>query len=160
MQDLNKFSSETGKIRLINANKDLLNGQMHDYESCNELLRNAQKLPHKNKEEKEIRSDAIKLARIKKEASSLINKYGIENIVVPDNNIKSEIMNRDAANFIESLKIRHELKAYLKIESIYNRATKPYRDAENLIAQASNYSNYEKLEEKYHIIKGEKAHDQ
>lgn len=37
------------------------------------------------------------------------------------------------------------------------RATKPYRDAENLISQAKNYMNYEELEERYYLLLGEKV---
>lgn len=155
MEDLNKFSTVAGKTRLANANRDILNGQIYYYENAADELKGAKKLPKTTKEEKEIRSDAITLARTKKEASALIRKYGIENITVPDENIKTEIMNRDAENFFGSLKIRRELKAYLKAESVYMRATKPYRDAKALIAQANNYTHYEELEEKHYSLKGE-----
>ncbi len=155
MEDLNKFSSNAGKIRLANAQRDILNGPVYYYENAREELIEAKKLSKTTKEEKEIRSDAIKLARTKKEASALIGKYGIENITAPDEDIKSEIMNREAKSFFDSLKIRHDLRAFLKAESIYMRATKPYRDAENLIAQAKYYTHYEELEEKYYSLAGE-----
>ena len=68
--------------------------------------------------EKEIRSDAIKNARVKKESASLIRKYGIENIAAPDEAVKEEIINRESHSFIESIKIKCELNDYLKKASV------------------------------------------
>lgn len=157
MDDLTKFSSIAGKARLENAKNDILNGSLFIYENASDELKNAKKLPKNTKEEKEIRSDAIRLARCKKEASALIRKYGIDNIRVPDESIKSEIMDREAKSFADSIRIRKDLKAYLKAESIYLRATKPYREAANLIEQANNYMHYEELENRFSVLKGENA---
>ena len=101
------------------------------------------------KEEKEIRSDAIKNARIKKESASLIRKYGIENIKLPDESVKEEIQSRDTKGFIDNMKLRRELQAYAKAVSVYERAVKPYTNAKNLIEQAENYAHYDEIEEKY-----------
>ncbi len=149
MQDLNKFSCEAGIARLAQARADYANGSLYFYENAAEEMKNARRLPKATAMEKEIRSDAIKNARIKKESASLIRKYGMENIEVPDESVKDEIINREAHSFIESMKIKRELNAYLKKESVYLRATKPYTDAHNLIAQAENYTHYEELEERY-----------
>lgn len=155
MDDLMKFTSPAGKARLENANQDILNGSLFTYENASAELKAAKKLPKKTKDEKEIRSDAIQLARCKKEAFALIRKYGIENIHEPDENVKSEIMDREAKSFADSLRIRKDLKAYLKAESVYMRATKPYRQAANLIEQANNYMHYEELESRFSALKGE-----
>ena len=79
----------------------------------------------------------------------LTKKYGIENIKAPVEAEKEAIMNKDAKNFLESMKIKRELNAYLKKSSIYTSVTKPYRDAKNLIEQAENYTHYYELEQKY-----------
>lgn len=149
MEDLCKFSGEAGRARLARARITYGNGALYPYENAAEELREAKKLPKSTKTEKEICSDAIKLAKAKKEAASLIRKYGIENIKAPDDAVKEEIINRDTASFAESIKQRRELKAFLKAESVYIRAIKPFTDAKNLIAQAENYTHYEELEEKY-----------
>ena len=47
------------------------------------------------------------------------------------------------------MKVRKELRAYLKAVSIYERAIKPYTNAKNLIEQAENYTHYDELEERY-----------
>ena len=149
MQDLNKFSTAAGKARLRQAQIDVAKGDVYFYENALDELRAARALPKTTADEKEIRSDAIKNARIKKRASALINKYGEENIKAPDEAVKEEIMNREANNFFDSIKIRKDLKAYLKAVSVYSQATKPYTDAKNLIEQAENYTHYDELEERY-----------
>lgn len=149
MKDLNKFSTTAGKARLQQAQIDVTKGAVYCYEDSLDELREAKALPKKTTDEKEIRSDAIKNARIKKRAAALINKYGAENIKAPDETVKEEIMNREANNFFDSIKIRKDLKAYLKAVSVYTQATKPYTDAKNLIEQAENYTHYDELEERY-----------
>ena len=88
MQDLNKFSGEAGIARLTQANADCANGIMYFYENAEEELKSARELPKSTETEKEIRSDAIKTARVKKESAALIRKYGIENIAKPDESVK------------------------------------------------------------------------
>ncbi len=155
MQDLNKFSGEAGIARLTQARADYANGILYFYENADEEMRCARNLPKSTEKEKEIRSDAIKNARIKKESASLIRKYGIDNIEAPDEAVKEEIINREAHTFIESVKIKHELNSYLKKASVYARIIKPYTNAKNLIEQAENYTHYEELEARYAGISAE-----
>ena len=89
------------------------------------------------------------MKEIKKEAAKLIRKYGAENITAPDESVKEEIINRETTGFFDSVKLKQELRAYLKKESIYTRATKPYNDAKSLIAQAEAYAHYGELEQMY-----------
>ncbi len=152
MQDLNKFSGEAGIARLAQARVDYANGTMYFYEEAEKEMKTARRLPKSTETEKEIRSDAIKNARTKKESASLIRKHGIENIVRPDESVKEELQSRETKGFAESMKVRKELRAYLKAVSIYERAVKPYTDAKNLIEQAENYTHYEELEERYATI--------
>ena len=149
MQDLSKFSGEAGLARLSQAKTDYANGMMYFYENADEEMKTARNLPKSTAAEKEIRSDAIKNARIKKESASLIRKYGIENIVRPDESVKEELQNRETNGFAENMKVRRELRAYLKAVSVYERAVKPYINAKNLIEQAENYTHYDELEERY-----------
>ena len=149
MRDLNKFSGEAGRIMLIQAQEDCAKGVVYFYENAKSELKAAKKLGRETAEEKEIRSHAIRNARIKKESAALIKKYGMENITEPVESVKEEIINRDAHSFFESLKIRRELNAYLKMASVYARVTKPYNDAKDIITQAGNYTNYEELEKLY-----------
>ena len=153
MEDLNKFSTAAGRIRLEQAKEDYSRGELYYYENAAELLKEAKKLPGKTKEEKEIRSDKIKNARLKKESASLIKKYGIYNIEAPNEKVKNEILGREAESFTESIKIKKELKAYLKSVSVYSRIVKPYTNAKSLIEQADYYTHYEELESMYTEIK-------
>ena len=152
MEDLVKFTSQAGIARLQQAKNDVSRGKLYVYDNLAEEMRNARKLPNGTKAEKEIRSDAIKNIRVKKEASSLIRKYGIDNLHAPDEALKQEIMDKEPANFIDSLKIKRELKAWLKEASVYERAIKPYTHAESLIKQAESYAHYEELQERYEQI--------
>lgn len=149
MQDLVKFTTPAGEKRLQQAQKDLQNGEIFFYaDAANELAR-AKALPKSSSTEKEIRSDAIKNARIKMRSAKLMNKYGIENVKAPDKAVKEELMSREANNFIESIKIKRELSAYLKAVSVYNDIVKPYTSARDIITQAENYTHYDMLEERY-----------
>ncbi|MBR0348361.1 MAG: MFS transporter [Clostridia bacterium] len=153
IEDLNKFSTATGKHRIFQAEKDLANGLMCPYSNAKDEMRAAKKLPHKTAEEKEIRSNAIKNARVKKEAAALISKYGKENITAPDAGIKEEMLNREHQNFLDSMKTKREISRYMKKESVYRRAIKPYTDAELLLAQAKDYEHYDELLTQYEAIK-------
>lgn len=149
MADLEKFSDKAGQERLSQAEKDAEKGLGYYFDNAKDELKTARKLPRKTKEEREIRSDAIKNARIKKEAAALIRKYGAENIVAPSETVKEEILNRETHSFFESLRQKSDLRVYLKSASVYSRVTKPYTDAVSLIEQARNYKHYSELERKY-----------
>ena len=149
MQDLVKFTTPAGEKRLQQAQKDLANGEFFFYAEAASELERAKALPKSNDMEKEIRSDAIKNARIKMRSAKLMNKYGIENVKAPDKAVKEELMSREANNFIESIKIKRELSAYLKAVSVYNDIVKPYTSARDIITQAENYTHYDMLEERY-----------
>ena len=152
IEDLEKFTTEAGKRRVLNAKEDFAKGEGFIFDDAKNQLRIAKKLSRKTKEEKEIRANEIKRAKAKKEALSLVKKYGKENIKEPNTFEKEEILNRETKNFKESMKQRKDLRAYLKKESIYLRVTKPYREAENLIEQSRNYTHYEELVEKYEAL--------
>ena len=149
MADLEKFSGKAGQERLSQAEKDAEKGLGYYFDNAKDELKTARKLPRKTKEEREIRSDAIKNARIKKEAAALIRKYGAENILAPSETVKEEIINRETHSFFESLQQKRDLRAYLKSASVYSRVTKPYTDAVSLIEQARNYTHYSELEKMY-----------
>lgn len=160
LEDLNKFSGEAGAARFETARADYARGEVYFYEDAAEELKAAKRMSAKTKSEKEMRSDAIKNAKIKKESASLIRRYGAENISAPDESIKEEILSRDTGSFFESLKNKRELNAYLKSVSVYTRIIKPYTDAKNLISQAENYTHYDELEEKYFSLNCAEAADE
>lgn len=160
LEDLNKFSGEAGAARVETARADYARGEVYFYEDAAEELKAAKRMSAKTKSEKEMRSDAIKNAKTKKESASLIRRYGAENISAPDESIKEEILSRDSGSFFESLKNKRELNAYLKSVSVYTRIIKPYTDAKNLISQAENYTHYDELEENYFSLNCTEAADE
>ena len=152
IQDLNKFSSEAGKARLMQASADIEKGELYNYCDLASQVRSAKSLPKSTPAEKEIRSDMLKNLRVKKRAAKLIGKYGAENIRKPDESVKQEIMDREHGSFIDSIKIKRELNAWLKAASVYAEATKPYTNAKELLEQAEYYTHYEELERRYYSI--------
>lgn len=152
MEDLNKFTGAVALAKTTQMQQDVTYGEIHLYENAREDLRNAKKMPKKTAEEKAIRSDAIRCARVKKESASLIRKLGIENITPPDKSVKEALINKETSNFIDTLRTRQELRRYLKKESIYNRVTKPYNDAVSYLEQRKYYTHYNELEEKYYSL--------
>lgn len=146
VQELEKFSTRAGIIRIAEAEKTLSEGKLCFYKNVQDEMAAARALPKSNKEEKEIRADAIRLSRSKKQANRLIEKYGRDNIRLPAESEKEEIQSREAATFAESLKQRRDLNAWAKAVSVYERATKPYTEAELLLKQAKDYTHLEALE--------------
>ena len=149
MEDLNKFSGDAAAIALSEAARDVSFGKLHIYEDAKQAMKAAKRLPSKTYAQKTIRDNAIKRARVKKEASRLIRKIGIDHLTPPDPAQKEALINRETKSFLESLVQKRELRAMLKKESIYQRAIKPYTDAELLLAQAKYYEHYEELNERY-----------
>ncbi len=152
MEDLNKFTGTAAGIKASQMQHDLAYGEVHFYENAKDELRAAKKLPKKTAEEKAIRADAIKIARVKKESASLIRRLGMDNITPPDESIKEALLNKDSANFIDALRTKQELRRYLKKESMYIRIIKPYTDAQNYLNQRKYYTHYNELEERYHEL--------
>ena len=153
LEDLSKFDSRVGHERLAAAEKCVARGALFLYSDYAAELSQAKALPKSTKEEKEIRSDAIRLAKLKKQSYKLITKYNINEEYLPAESVKTELQEREAKTFLESMKIRRELRAYAATVSRYERATKPYTDSELLLTQAKDYSSLQELEERYMAIK-------
>lgn len=152
IEELNKFSTLRFQKQLDAARKTYENGAVFAYDNISSEFKNAKSLPKSTKEEKEIRSDAINLARTKKTASRLLSKYPKDTLTVPDDAIKEEIQSRQAHSFKETMQQRKDLKAYTKAASIYQRITAPYENAKNLLIQYENYTHLAEIEALYHEV--------
>ena len=148
-EELDKFSTLRYHKQLEDARRIYENGALCRYDNAKEELKKAKALPKSTREEKEIRSDAINLARTKKVAEKLIGKYSEDGITEPDSAAEEEIRNRETASLPEVFRQKRDLKAYLKSVSIYKRATAPYENAKNLIIQAENYTHLDEIEQLY-----------
>ena len=157
LEDLKKFSTEAGRLRVAAAEKVLSGNKLSTYDNVREELRLARALPKATKAEKEIRADAIKLAKAKKEATALIKKYGKENIHEPVAEEKQIILEKETPNFIAAIAVKRELSRYAKRESVYRRAVKPYAEAMELIETSINYDCFDELEARYLELVGERA---
>ena len=152
-EELDKFNTERFRIQLAKAEKTLELGEVYLYADWKEEMKMAKLLPKATAEEKEIRTDAMKLAREKKRSYKLLVKHGKENLTLPDERIPEEIKSREINTSKERAKAKAELKAYTKGVSVYRRITKPYNDARNLVVQAENYTHLAEIEAMYEDAK-------
>lgn len=149
VEELNKFNTERYKLQLEAARVTVAKGEIYLYDDWYEEMAVARRLPKSTTEEKEIRTDAISLAREKKRSAKLLMKHGEENLIVPNDEIRKEIQSREINSAKERMQARKELKAYTKGASVYRRITKPYNDAKSLIIQAENYAHLDEIEKIY-----------
>lgn len=152
-EELNKFNTQRYKSQLEFAKATVSKGEVCLYADWADVRSLAKAMPKSTKEQKEIRADAIKLAREMKRSYKLLSKYGSDNLITPDERIPEEIKNREFANEKERRQAKNELKAYTKGVSVYRRITKPYYDAKNLIVQAENYSHLDEIEMLYEHVR-------
>ena len=151
-EELYKFDTERYKKQLAAAENTFSMGELCLYSDWQTEMSIAKALPKATTEQKEIRSDALNLVRLKKRSAKLILKHGKENIVLPDVKIKEEIQNREINTIKERIAARNDLKAYTKAVSVYRRATLPYENARQLIIQAENYNQLGEIELLYDSV--------
>ena len=151
-EELEKFNTQRFKAQLVSAKNTVELGKISLYSDWKEEMAKAKSLPNNTLEEKEIRTDAMQLAREKKRSAKLLMKYGEENLILPDEKRAEEIRNREYNTEKERRQIRKELKAYTNGVSVYRRITKPYDDARNLLIQAENYTHLDEIEKLYENI--------
>lgn len=151
--ELDKFNTQRFKKQLESARNTMAQGEICLYTGWEEEMAEAKALPKATQEEKEIRSDALKLAREKKRSVKLLSKYGEDNLTIPDETIPAEIKSREINTSKERAQAKKELKAYTKGVSVYRRITKPYNDARKLVIQAENYTHLAEIEALYESVK-------
>lgn len=151
-EELDKFNTHRYKVQLERAKDTADKGELYLYTEWAEEKAAAKALPKSTKEEKQIRSDALNLAREKRRSAKLLKKHG-ENLIKPDDSVKEAIQNRECSTMADRIKARNDLKAYTKGVSVYRRITQPYNDAKNLMIQAENYTNLDEIEKLYESLK-------
>lgn len=149
IEELEKFSTLRYQIQLQEAEKIYNNGKLYYYESARDELAKAKAMPKSTKQEKEIRSDAINLARTKIASAKIMDKYRRDGLIEPDESVKEEIQNRETSSFAETIRQKQDLKKYIKSVSRYKRAIAPYENAKALIVQAENYTHLAEIEQLY-----------
>lgn len=152
-EELEKFSTERYKAKLVSARETMSLGEVYLYSDWKAEKKEAKCLPKSTKEEKLIRADAFALIREKKRSAKLLRKHGKDNLTIPDERIPEEIKSREINTSKERAQAKKELKAYTKGVSVYRRITKPYNDARNLVIQAENYTHLAEIEALYESAK-------
>lgn len=157
IDELNKYSTERYRIRLARANETFADGMGYLYENAEEIKKSAKLLPTDTAENKEIRADAITDARIKVEAAKIIKKYFKDGLYPPDESEIEQLEDATNKSFIQVLTDKYKISKITKRKSLYNRAIKPYTDAQKLIETARNYTYLGEIEEKYNLLTSKDA---
>lgn len=151
-EELDKFTTVRYQLQLERAEKVVSLGEVYCYSDWKAELNEAKQLSKATKEDRVIRSDAIRAAVEKKRSYKLLKKHGEDNLVAPDKNVVEEIKNRTLNSENERRQAKRELKKYTKEVSLYRRITKPYYDAKNLIIQEKNYNRLGEIEKLYEKV--------
>ena len=173
-KELDKFDSELGRHKLevyreIQAKGlDFINDI--NLESVRAEVKEAKALPKNTEEQKEFRSFRIEFAKSKLSAKRAYDKYygSVNAFVKPDMNALTALFDKedelDKAIFDASKEkdkatakelvakkklVQKEAKSLMDEFAKFNRAAKPYNDAEKLIAQSENYSRFDEIAAKY-----------
>lgn len=147
--ELNKFNTVRYEMQLERAKQTVAFGEVYLYSDWKTEKQAAKAMSRATKEDRVIRADAIKAAMEKKQSYKLLEKYGVDKLVAPDERIPEEIKSRSFENEKERRAAKKELKAYTKGVSVYRRITKPYYNANNLIIQEKNYNRLDEIEALY-----------
>lgn len=153
LEELQKFGTTRYRTQLAAAKETVAQGKVAEYADWKARMAQAKALPHGTKEEREIRADAIALARTEKTAAKLLQKVGRDHLTEPNREVQEALQNRETHSLRENVLARRELKAYVRGVSVYRRIVAPYENAHNLIVQAENYTHLAEIEAMYQEAK-------
>lgn len=164
IEELRYFETEEARFEIARAEKIIAGGIELAGTIKTVDLQQAKKLPKNTKEEKKFRSRQIEIARIEQSSKKAIRKNypdGLEKFdesvfdklfAAEDKNeaeLKSAYVAKDkqkVATLRQTKKeIAHEIKKATNYFSIYNRAVKPYTDAERLLRRREDYQKLDEI---------------
>lgn len=164
LEELKYFETAEAEFEVQRAEKILANGIVKVGELKTVELADARKLPKNTKAERKYRSRMIEIAHAEQSSKKAIKKNYPNGIEVFDESVfdklfaaedKNELELKEAYSEkdkakIDSLRrtkkeIANEIKKATNYYSIYNRAVKPYTDAERLIQRRDNYKNLDAI---------------
>ncbi len=172
--ELDKFDSDLGKHKLEVYRE--IHSQGLDFvnyinlEGVREEVKAAKALPKNTAEEKEFRSFRIEFAKSKLSAKRAYDRYygSVNAFVKPDMNALTALFDKEdelnnaifeankAKNkalsrqlISEKKTVQSEQKKLMDEFAKFNRAAKPYNDAEKLLKQYENYNRFEEITAKY-----------
>ncbi len=177
-KELDKFDSELGKHKLevyrgiYSQGLEFINGI--NLESVKAEVKEAKALPKTTEEEREFRSFRIEYAKSKLSARRAFDKYygTLNAFVKPDMNALTALFDKEdeldkqiyeanqngdkaasKALVDEKKDVQKKAKALMDEFAKFNRAAKPYNDAEKLLKQCENYSKLDEISAQYEQAK-------
>ena len=173
-KELDKFDSDLGRHKLEVYNDIYSKGldfiNEINLKSVSAEVSEAKALPKSTEEEREFRSFRIEFAKSKLSAKRAYDKYygSVNAFVKPDMNALTALFDKEdeldeeiytanqagdkakAKSLVnEKKEVQKEAKALMDEFAKFNRAAKPYNDAEKLLKQAENYSRLDEIAAKY-----------
>lgn len=169
--ELDKFDSKLG-IYKLNAYSDIYEKGIDyikgiSFSSVNSELKSAKKMPRNTHEERELRAFCIELAKSKRSAKRAFDKYygSLYKFEKPDMKELTSLFDKeeelekavfDAAKnkgdkaiakelSVEKKAVQKRIKSLLDEFAKFNRAAKPFNDAEKLLKQRENYSKLDEI---------------
>ena len=158
--EIEYYQSESAEFFVERAEKIVSGGIENIYKNLNCNLKQAKALPKNTAEQKTFRKKVIEIAVNERIALKTISKYYPDSIEVfdksqfdvlfdkedkVDNELRLAYQRKDKQSIeflkVEKRKIRIEIKKLNKEFSLFNRAVKPYYDAQKLLKRKSDYEN-------------------
>lgn len=164
LDEMNYFNTAEGKYEAERAEK-VISGGIEGVAKLKTVdLKAAKALPKNTKAEKTFRSRQIEIARIEESSRKIIEKNYPKGIQEFDNSVFDKLFEAEEKNdaaikqaynekdkamaqYLKQQKkqIAFEIKKATKYSSVYNRAVKPYLDAQKLLERREQYLHLDEI---------------
>lgn len=153
IDEIEKFNTPRMQAKLLRARKICEAGIDGLYKTPDTVLEEARALPANSAEEKAIRSDAITEAKQLLSCKKLLIKKFPNGITPITDEDRAAVEAMSENSFAEALKKKKAFKDLDKAEDLYKKATKALHDAQRIVREYHNQSNFDELMEKYEEAK-------
>lgn len=154
MDEMSRFETKRMQDQVAYAHTIAAQGLQSAFKYSPDMLKEAKKMPHADKEEKIHRRDVMDVLYAWKRANKVaVKAYPNGVIVKPDEDKMNEALKMPEETTAQSRAKKKLIKKYTKELTNYHRAAKPYLDAERLILQKENYTHYDEIFAKYEKAK-------
>ena len=174
LDEINYFTTKQAELEVERAEKIIAAGIEGIPTLKTVDLKKAKALPKNTKDEKEFRRRRIELAHIEESSKKAIRKYYPEGFKEFDRTVFEKLFeaeemtdaqiktacsenDKEMAQYLRQRKkqISYEIKKATKQFSIYNRAAKPYLDAQKLLERREQYLHFDEITALYDKITAE-----
>lgn len=149
MQEMGKFSTPAVRAQVRRAEEVASLGLSGLAQVDFDILKQAKALPQGNKEEKQIRKDAIQWAKRRISSAKLTQKFYPDGPEEPAPQILADAQAMPTGTVKERILQQKAIRRYVNLTSRYRRAAEPYLLAVKLLKQKENYQHYDEIQARY-----------